>query len=414
MRYSLNKLLLIIIVCLQFSNLAGATVKVCASCEHTTIQSALEMALPDDTVLVSGGQYLTEKIVIHQPVALIGIDRPELISKQGEEIITVLSHHVTISGFTFRDVTTSYMEERAAIRVKRRRNFTITNNEIYNCFFGVYLERASNGKIINNKISSTSINEASSGNAIHAWNCKNLVIKNNELTGHRDGIYFEFVDSSLIEANHSENNLRYGLHFMFSNNDVYQNNVFSENGAGVAVMFSKKINMYNNEFVNNWGRSSYGLLLKEIYDAEISGNHFTNNTLGIYVEGSSRILYTSNIFERNGWALKFAGGSIDNKIIENNFINNTLDLMLGSSFKDNIIESNYWSNYTGYDLDRDGIGDIPYYPVKLFAYILDQCPETIVLLRSLFIDVLNYSEKVSPIFTPKNVQDPFPKMSAFQ
>jgi len=77
---------------------------------------------------------------------------------------------------------------------------------------------------------------------------------------------------------------------------------------------------------------------------------------------------------------------------------------------DNAFNDNYWSSYTGYDLDKDGVGDVPYRPVKLFSYIVNQTPETIVLLRRLFIDILNFSEKVSPVFTPDYLVDATPKM----
>jgi nitrous oxidase accessory protein len=80
--------------------------------------------------------------------------------------------------------------------------------------------------------------------------------------------------------------------------------------------------------------------------------------------------------------------------------------MSGTTFN-----NNYWSEYAGYDLNKDGIGDIPYYPVNLFSYILDQSPETVVLMRSLFIDLLNYAEKISPVFTPIDVIDQYPLMT---
>ena len=105
-----------------------------------------------------------------------------------------------------------------------------------------------------------------------------------------------FVDNSLIQNNLSEDNLRYGLHFMFSNDDNYFKNEFRNNGAGVAVMFSRRINMSENLFVRNWGKASYGLLLKEIYDAEITNNRFVENTMGIFVEGSTRVNYLNNDF----------------------------------------------------------------------------------------------------------------------
>ena len=76
----------------------------------------------------------------------------------------------------------------------------------------------------------------------------------------------------------------------------------------------------------------------------------------------------------------------------------------------NRFHNNYWSDYTGYDLDKDGIGDVPYRPVKLFSYIVNKTPETIVLLRSLFVDIINFSEKISPVFTPDDLMDNAPSM----
>jgi nitrous oxidase accessory protein NosD len=49
--------------------------------------------------------------------------------------------------------------------------------------------------------------------------------------------------------------------------------------------------------------------------------------------------------------------------------------------------------------------------MKLFSYVVSNTPEAMVLLRSLFVDILNFSEKVSPIFTPENVVDNRPLMT---
>ena len=104
----------------------------------------------------------------------------------------------------------------------------------------------------------------------------------------------------------------------------------------------------------------------------------------------------------------------DNVFTENNFLSNTLDLVVDSKVNNNTFNGNYWSEYTGYDLDRDGVGDVPHRPVKLFSFILSRSPEAIVLLRSLFIDLINFSEKVSPVFTPANVLDERPLMKKWE
>jgi nitrous oxidase accessory protein len=175
-------------------------------------------------------------------------------------------------------------------------------------------------------------------------------------------------------------------------------------------MFSKFIVMKNNKFLRNWGTASYGLLLKEINDAEVVDNQFESNSVGIFIEGTNRINYIGNTLLSNGWAIKVSGGSYANIFTKNNFISNSFDLSYNSKMNDNEFVGNYWSEYAGYDLDRDGKGDVPYRPVKLFSYIVSQTPESIILLRSLFIDLLNFSERVSPVFTPDDLMDTAPLM----
>lgn len=392
--------------CFAFAN----TLEVCPSCECSTIKEALDQAEAGDEILVKKDVYAEGKIVIDKAVHLRGEGYPVLDGKGESEILTIIVSGVTVEGFVIQNVGTSYLEDRAGIRVKKSKNFTIRNNRLLNTFFGIYLEHASDGLVSDNEVIGEATQESSSGNAIHLWYCKRVKVENNLVRQHRDGIYFEFVDNCEIRHNVSEDNLRYGLHFMFSNDDDYFKNTFRRNGAGVAVMFSKKINMWENTFEYNWGKASYGLLLKEIYDADIRDNVFEENTIGIYVEGSTRINYLQNDFVRNGWAIKISGGCLDNVVNGNNFVSNTFDLSLGSNTNNNTFDGNYWSEYSGYDLDRDGVGDVPYRPMKLFNYVVNETPEAMVLLRSLFVDIINFSEKVSPVFTPENVVDNMPVM----
>jgi nitrous oxidase accessory protein len=201
---------------------------------------------------------------------------------------------------------------------------------------------------------------------------------------------------------------------MFSNHDKYLGNTFSNNGAGVAVMFSRNIEMTNNTFELNWGTASYGLLLKEIYDGKIIKNKFLYNTIGIYGEGANRIEIMENEFMGNGWALKILGSCADNTISKNNFISNTFDLSTNNSRNYNNYDGNYWSDYSGYDLNKDGRGDIPYRPMKLFSYLVSRVEPSIVLLRSFFIDIIDFAEKVTPMFTPPTLVDSEPLMKPWK
>jgi len=392
---------------------SSETIIICPTCEINSLKAAIAMAKAGDTILVKKGTYKEFDIVVDKPITIKGENYPIIDGEDKGEIIRVMSDNVTIDGLFIINVGTSYTSDYAAIRVVRSENFLIQNVVLEKLFFGIYIEKSNNGKVYHNKIIGDAQDEYNSGNGIQLWYSKNVVVERNIVQKVRDGIYLEFSDNIIINNNVSTNNLRYGLHFMFSNDDLYTNNVFEDNGAGVAVMFSKRIKMQNNTFRKNWGTASFGLLLKEINDAEISGNTFEENTVAIKVEGSNRVQYVDNNFISNGYAIKVLGACYTNTFEKNNFLYNSFDISYNSNINDNVFQHNYWSEYTGYDLDKDGIGDVPYRPVKLFSYIVNKTPETIILMRSLFIDMIDFSEKVSPVFTPDNLLDESPQMKRY-
>jgi len=406
----MKRFFLTLVLVFTFFSGFGKQIEVCPTCPIKSILQAVELADDGDKIVIREGVYKEHDIEITKSLDLVGEGNPIIDGENKGTVISIHADNFSLRGLTIVNVGQSYTKDFAGILINGSHDFLIEDNLLENVFFGILVEKSAKGTIRNNRLTSNAVSQASSGNGIHLWHCSEMIIHSNEVSGLRDGIYFEFVKNSQVYENRSHENLRYGLHFMFSNNNSYYENVFRNNGAGVAIMFSKFVEMRRNKFLHNWGSASYGLLLKEIYDAEIEDNVFEQNTIGISVDGSTRINYKHNDFLRNGWAVKIIGACYDNVFSENNFLNNALDLSYNSKINSNRFENNYWSEYAGYDLDRDGIGDVPYRPVKLFSYIVHNTPETIILLRSLFVDIINFSEKVSPVFTPDNLLDNNPLM----
>ena len=365
--------------------------------------------------MLNEGTYREKSLIILHAITVFTTENAIIDAEESaEDIFVIRANDVCISGFRFVNVGVSFLKEAAAIRLAHCRNARVENNQIVSCFFGIYLEQASQSVIDHNEIRGAFKEEASAGNAIHAWKCDSLRITNNFTTGHRDGIYFEFVDNSQIENNICEYNLRYGLHFMFSNNDRYKDNLFNDNGAGVAVMFSKNIIMENNRFVHNWGGASYGLLLKEISDGRIEGNHFIENTIAVLAEGANRLMISKNTFKLNGTAMDVKGNCLDNEMFKNDFVANTFEIVTNSKQNNNFFAENYWSNYSGYDLDRDGFGDVAYRPVNLFAKITNEVPSATFLLHSPLVQLMEIGEKIFPQYIPKALLDELPKIKPYE
>jgi nitrous oxidase accessory protein len=404
-----NLLLILCCCCLQV-NANG--IKVGRQQQFTSITAAVAAAKNGDTIIVDYGVYHEKNLVVNKQLVLKGINHPVLDGDKKYEIISIYADNVTVDGFLLQHTGVSSMTDFAAIKIYNRRNVSIINNNINDAFFGIYSQYGINCLIQNNTLSAFAKEEQQSGNGIHCWKSDSMRIIANTVSGHRDGIYFEFVTNSVIWRNISFKNLRYGLHFMFSNDDAYISNVFENNGAGVAVMFSKGVKMFNNYFKENWGDAAYGLLLKEINDSYIENNRFEKNTMAIYAEGANRIHLQKNVFKSNGWALKIQASCMDITLEQNNFIGNTFDVGTNGSLVLNHFNNNYWDKYEGYDLNHDGHGDVPYRPISMYSMIIEQNPPAMILFHSFITTLMDKSEKVIPSLTPENLKDEHPLMKS--
>lgn len=391
-------------------SLSAKTYWVDPSGAFSSIRAALAHATDGDTLHVAPGIYREGAITIDKSIHVIGHNLPQIDGEGTYQIITVVADSVHIEGLHLMNVGVSFTQDNAAIKCDAVEGCVIENNTISNGFFGIYLAKSANCVVKNNQIKGEAVREVNSGNGIHLWYCKNILIEGNTVRQHRDGIYFEFVEHGTVRNNLSEKNLRYGLHFMFSHHCRYEQNQFQQNGAGVAVMYTQDVHMVNNRFQKNWGAASFGLLLKDIRDSEITQNHFVENTVGIYAEACDRVVVSENRFEQNGWAIKLMANSMDNTFRRNNFLVNTFDVATNSRQNFNTFEGNYWSTYRGYDLDQDDVGDVPFRPVRLFSLIVEKQPPALILLRSSFIGLLDIAERVFPVLTPETLIDPSPAM----
>lgn len=378
-----------------------------------TVSRALELADAGDRIVVTAGTYAEPTLVIRKSVVLVGEGRPILDGEGERQIMTILADSVSVSGFVFRNVGVSFVEDRSALKVDEASYCTIRDNRFEESFFGIYLANSGGCRILDNELVAHAARESQAGNGIHLWYSRDVTIRGNRIEGHRDGIYFEFVEDSQVSNNYSTGNVRYGLHFMFSDRCRYQDNVFSNNGAGVAVMYTEDIVMRANVFEHNWGNASFGLLMKDIRDSEIRGNLFRKNSVGIVAEGSNRMDVSDNDFLENGWAIKLMANSQDNVFARNNFVGNSFDVATNSRRAYSTFEGNYWDEYRGYDLDRDGVGDVPFRPVRLFSLMVERNEPSLVLLRSFLVTLLDAAERVVPVLTPETLADERPSMERF-
>jgi nitrous oxidase accessory protein len=377
----------------------------------TTVAAALRRARAGDTIVVTAGVYREPRLEVTVPVTLLGVGAAILDGNGHHEVLTVRADGVTIRGLTIRNVAPSFVEDRAGIRLDGVRGCVVADNRLLDTFFGIYAARSTGCTISGNRIEGHARRQTEAGNAIHLFSSTGFSVTGNRISGHRDGIYLEFSPHAVIAGNESRQNLRYGLHFMYSDSCEYRRNLFERNVSGVAVMYSHRVVMVGNRFQDNWGSAAYGLLLKEIKDSRVEDNLLARNTVGLFAESADRLVVTGNQFVRNGWAVRLMADATDSEFRHNRFAGNTFDVATNSqSSSPSTFAENYWDAYDGYDLDRDGVGDVPFRPVRLASVLVEQNEPMLILLRSFFLDLLEVAERVMPVLTPDGLVDRRPLM----
>lgn len=394
-----------------FSELTfSRTLEVCTDCSIKTIQSALEESQNGDLILIKAGEYKEETLNITKSISLIGEPGASIVHMGEGDTILILAANTTVKGLKTVGSGKSTYHDYAAIKASNTTGCNIVDNQIADSQYGVMIANSSGCKVSGNMITTKSVPVGLLGDGIHLWKTTNTKIIKNRVHGHRDGIYLEFAETGEIFDNIIRGNQRYGLHFMFSNDNSFRNNTFSENDAGVAVMYSKRIKMLNNEYADNKGSASFGLLLKDISDSEISGNEFLRNTVAIFMEGSNRNNILSNRFDKNGWAVRLLSSCDSNLFQGNAFLDNTLEIATNSQTNLNTFKGNYWAHHKNVDLDQDGIADLPYQPTSFSSFLLEKYNLSILLVGTPVLRFLDWAEQMFPAISPISLRDHEPLM----
>lgn len=379
-----------------------------------TISAAIAAAHPGDTIQVHGGRY-AGPVVIDKKLNLEGIGKPILRGAGQGSVLTVLADGCVIRGFIVEHCGDDLQNEDSGILLKSRDNI-IEENELRDILYGIYLYRSPGNMIRHNTIhgrAELEIGERGAG--LHLWDSPDNTIEDNTISEARDGLYIQSCDRNIIRRN-SVFNLRYGVHYMFSNWNKFEDNIFSNNIAGAAIMYSDHIEFRRNAFIHNRGFSSFGILFQECNYCFAEENFIIDNGTGIFMEALRTSTFRSNVIAENDVALQMFSSADENTFTANNFVENLSPLQLiGRSTTTRWADNgrgNFWSNYDGYDLNGDGIGDVPHKVQNVFEYMEGRYPRLRIYLNSPVAQALSMSERILPLVKGSSEADTAPLMKA--
>ncbi len=387
--------------------------------KFNSINSAIEAAQPGDTIRVKAGTYFGN-IKIDKKLILLGEQRAIISAPTDSgDAVKLFADSCTIKGFIIRGGGHKRIHDNAGLKIYKAHHNIIEDCLFEDNLFGIYLFSA-NYNIIKNTTIHGRDNEAEEdrGNGIHLHDSRNNQLDSLYVYGARDGIYFDFADSNLV-THCLIKNVRYGLHFMYSDYDVFEHNYFTENVAGVALMYSERGLIFRyNIFAHNVGYRAYGVLYKDVRHSLSEYNLIVNNTTGMFLDMSHLNVVRNNLIAQSGVAIKYYLSSEGTNFYDNNFVDNLSNLVsVGGEVtvtwqKDH--HGNYWSNFKGYDLDADGISDIPHRVQGIFDHLQGEYPFFRLYVYSPAAQALVFSERILPFIEQVKHTDHYPLMKPVQ
>jgi nitrous oxidase accessory protein len=401
----------------------AATYSVSPSGLIISISKAIELSSDGDTIEVENGVY-KERIVVDKSVKLIGINRPVIDGQDKGTVVLINAPKCIFRGFLVRGTGESLNIEDAGILLESAPDSVIEDNQLQDVLFGIYLKNSPRSLIQRNVITGKDLPPPDRGDGIRLWYSPGAQILYNHINQSRDLVMW-WSGSTLIKGNKVENG-RYGLHYMYSDDNVFEDNIFSDNFVGGFLMYSSGIRFYHNIFARNQGLATgYGVGFKDLDDVIAEGNLFIDNRIGLYLDNSPHLIDSWNELKKNVIAFNDIGASLmpsieRNIVVSNSFIDNgeQIEVRGGGTlsrnawFKDN--RGNYWSDYLGYDENRDGIGDVPYLAESLFESLTDRYPNMRIFVFSPVSQAIEFASQAFPVFKPEpKVKDNYPLVEAY-
>ncbi|MEH6473712.1 MAG: nitrous oxide reductase family maturation protein NosD [Halopseudomonas sp.] len=396
-----------------------------------SLQQVIDNANPADQLRLEPGLY-RGNFRIDKALTLTGQAGVILDGGGVHSTLTLNAENIRIEQLQINNWGDNLTDLDAGIFVSTQaENAIIRHNRFKGITSGIWVDASQNIQILNNRIEGD-LNTRSQdrGNGIHLFNVGGALVKDNEVWHTRDGIYIDTSNGNELNGNYLHE-LRYGVHYMYSHNNKVINNHTRNTRTGYALMQSKYLHVANNRSEND---QNYGILMNFITNSEISGNringvqtgrnpHLLKNANAIVgAEGKALFMYNSvfnsivnNQFNQSDLGIHLTAGSEDNVIAGNSFISNKEQVKYVSNRQQDWSQDgrgNYWSDYLGWDMNGDGIGDTHYEPNDGIDKLLWKYPAMKVLLNSPAVETLRWVQRQFPVLKSPGVYDSAPLMSS--
>lgn len=404
----MRNVLIILLACLPSMAVA---VERLVPAERGALQRAIKEAEAGDLLRLAPGLHVGQ-ITIDRPLTLEGAGTAHIDAGGAGSVITIAAPDVVVRGLRLTGSGSSHDTIDSGVKLgKTAIRSVIEHNRIIGNLYGVDLHGAVDARVSGNTIEGRRdfrVNDR--GNGVYVWNAPGALIEDNDIHFGRDGI-FANTSRSDVFRNNRFHNMRFAVHYMYTNDSEVSGNVSFGNDLGYAIMYSRGIRVVGNRSEDD---KEHGLLLNYTNDSVIQDNVVVGGAEKcVFIYNANKNEFTGNRFEGCSIGIHFTAGSERNLISGNAFIGNRTQVKYVGT---RLVEwsyngrGNFWSDNLGLDLNGDGIADSPYRPNDVVDQIVWRHPSAMLLLSSPAFQVLRWAQSAFPGLYPGGVRDSAPLM----
>jgi len=368
------------------------------------LQELIDQTPAGEVVQLRPGKY-RGPVTIEKAIVLDGKGLVTVDGLGKGSVILIKSDGVVIKNLTVINSGDSHDKIDSGILVRSSNN-RILNNRIKNCLFGIDLQESHENEISGNEISSQEAVLGLRGDAIRGYASHRNVFRKNKIHDSRDMVIW-YSNDNLIEDNEGWNN-RYSLHFMYSGGNMVRRNNYHHNTVGIFLMYSRDITVERNTVKYSLGGTGVGIGLKEVDNVTIRNNTVVYCTSGMYFDLSPHQPEKYNFIKANIFAFNVIGADFGPELKRNIFKGNAFvdNLQVvrvrgNGVAAENLWEGNYYSDYEGFDRNRDGYGDFIHNHMVYLDTLWMSNDWMLFFSGSPVISVINLLAKLAPISEPR-------------
>jgi nitrous oxidase accessory protein len=388
---------------------SAATLEVGAGAPFGSIAAAIAAARDGDAVVVHAGVY-REHVVVDRAIELRG-EPGALIDGEGRGTVVLVAHGgAAVRGFAIRGTGESLLDEDAGVKLRDAPGGCVEGNRIEDALFGVLVRTCAGVRVAGNFVRGKDLEIPRRADGIRLQDAAGSEVDDNVVEDARDLAIWN--SNGCSARRNTVRRCRYGLHFMYCDDDVFEDNVFEGNQTGGAIMYSRRLTLRRNRFAGSRGPAAHGLLLKDADDVIAEGNWFVDNTRGLFIEETTTSRHAfckirENVIGGNEIGIALQPSAARIVFSGNVLVANRVQVeALGWAKADQNAWSadgrgNYWSDYVGFDADGDGIGDTPQRVEQFFERLTDRWPAVGLLRMGPAAEALEAAARAFPVVAPK-------------